>query len=154
VYLPSSTNWYDFWTGKLIAGGQTIEAAAPIETLPLYIKAGSIVPMGPYLQYATEKAADPIELRIYPGADAEFVLYEDENETYNYEKGYYSTIAMKWNEAEKTLTIGDRIGEFPGMLKDRTFRVVFVGAKNGVGVEPSTKFQEVGYSGKEVKIKK
>jgi alpha-D-xyloside xylohydrolase len=154
VYLPKSTNWYDFWTGKLIAGGQTIDAAAPIETIPLYIKAGSIVPMGPYLQYATEKAADPIELRVYPGANAEFVLYEDENDNYNYEQGKYSTIAINWNEAEKALTINNRKGEFPGMLKDRTFRVVFVGGKNGVGIEPAKQAQEVTYSGKEVKIKK
>jgi alpha-D-xyloside xylohydrolase len=154
VYLPKSANWYDFWTGKLIPGGQTIVAAAPIETLPLYIKAGSIVPMGPYLQYATEKVADPIELRIYTGADANFVLYEDENDNYNYEQGKYATIAMNWNEAEKTLTIGDRKGDFPGMLKERTFRVVWVSAKNGTGIEPAQIAEEVHYSGKEVKIKK
>src|SRR5665648_242653 len=154
VYLPKAANWYDFWTGKLITGGQTIEAAAPIETLPLYIKAGSIVPMGPYLQYATEKVADPIELRIYTGANADFVLYEDENDTYNYEQGKYATIAMNWNDAEKTLTIKDRKGDFPGMLKDRTFRVVLVNAKNGTGVEPAKQAVEIKYSGKEVKIKK
>ena len=154
VYLPKSANWYDFWTGKLIAGGQTIDAAAPIETLPLYIKAGSIVPMGPYLQYATEKTADPIELRIYTGADAEFVLYEDENDTYNYEKGNYATIALNWNEANKTLTINDRKGEFPGMLADRTFRIVYVSTANGKGIEPSTNAQTVKYSGKEISIKK
>jgi len=154
VYLPKSTNWYDFWTGKLIAGGQTIDAAATIETLPLYIKAGSIVPMGPYLQYATEKVADPIELRIYTGANADFVLYEDENDTYNYEQGKFATIAMSWNEAEKTLTIKDRKGDFPGMLKDRTFRVVWVTPKNGIGVEPAKLAETVQYSGKEVRISK
>jgi alpha-D-xyloside xylohydrolase len=154
VYLPKSAAWYDFWTGKLIPGGQTIEAAAPIETLPLYIKAGSIVPMGPYLQYATEKVADPIELRVYTGANADFVLYEDENDTYNYEKGKYATIAMNWNEADKTLTIKDRKGDFPGMLKDRTFRVVWVTTKNGTGIEPAKQAVEIKYSGQEVKIKK
>jgi len=154
VYLPKSVNWYDFWTGKLITGGQTIDAAAPIETLPLYIKAGSIVPMGPYLQYATEKVADPIELRIYTGANADFVLYEDENDTYNYEQGKYATIAMNWNDAEKTLTIKDRKGDFPGMLKDRTFRIVLVNAKNGKGIEPAKLADEVKYSGKEIKFKK
>lgn len=154
VYLPKSTNWYDFWTGKLIPGGQTIEAGAAIETLPLYIKAGSIVPMGPYLQYATEKVADPIELRIYTGADADFVLYEDENDTYNYTQGKYSTIAINWNEASKTLTIKDRKGEFPGMLKDRSFRVVWVTPKNGNGVEPAKTAEPVQYSGKEVSITK
>lgn len=154
VYLPKSASWYDFWTGKLIKGGQTIDAAAPIETIPLYIKAGSIVPMGPYLQYATEKVADPIELRIYTGADAEFVIYEDENDTYNYEQGKYATIALSWNEAEKTLTIKDRKGNFPGMLEKRTFHVVWVNGKNGSGIEPSKQFEAVEYSGKEIKVKK
>ena len=154
VYLPKSANWYDFWTGKLIPGGQTIEAGAAIETLPLYIKAGSIVPMGPYLQYATEKVADPIELRVYTGADADFVLYEDENDTYNYTKGNYSTIAINWNEASKTLTIKDRKGEFPGMLKNRSFRVVWVTPKNGNGVEPAKTAETVQYSGKEISISK
>ena len=154
VYLPKSASWYDFWTGKLIPGGQTIDAAAPIETIPLYIKAGSIVPMGPYLQYATEKAADPIELRVYTGANADFVLYEDENDTYNYEKGSYSTIAMNWNEADKTLILSDRKGEFPGMLKDRTFRVVWVTPKNGTGIEPAKQAETIQYSGKEIKIKR
>jgi alpha-D-xyloside xylohydrolase len=154
VYLPKAANWYDFWTGKLIPGGQTIEAGAAIETLPLYIKAGSIVPMGPYLQYATEKVADPIELRVYTGADADFVLYEDENDTYNYTKGNYSTIAINWNEASKTLTIKDRKGEFPGMLKNRSFRVVWVTPKNGNGVEPAKTAETVQYSGKEISISK
>jgi len=154
IYLPKSANWYDFWTGKLISGGQTIDAAAPIETLPLYIKAGSIVPMGPYLQYATEKVADPIEVRVYTGADADFVLYEDENDTYNYEQGKFSTIALNWNEASKTLTIKDRKGEFPGMLKDRTFRIVYVNTTNGKGIEPAAKAQTVKYSGQEISIRK
>ena len=154
VYLPKLANWYDFWTGKVIKGGKSIEAAAPIETLPLYIKAGSIVPMGPYLQYATEKAADPIEIRIYTGTNAEFVLYEDENDTYNYEQGKYSTITMNWNESEKTFTIKDRKGEFPGMLKDRTFRIVWVNTNNGTGIAPATKAETVNYSGQEIVISK
>ena len=154
VYLPKMANWYDFWTGKLITGGQTIDADAPIETIPLYIRAGSIIPMGPYLQYATEKAADPIEIRIYTGADAKFVLYEDENDTYNYESGKYSTIAMNWNEAEKTFTINDRNGKFPGMLEKRTFKIVLVNSNNGTGVEPAKKAEIVEYNGKEIKIKK
>jgi alpha-D-xyloside xylohydrolase len=152
VYLPKSADWYDFWTGKLTKGGQTVDAPAPIETIPLYIKAGSIVPMGPYLQYATEKPADPIEIRVYMGASAEFVLYEDENDTYNYEKGKYSTIVLNWNEPEKTLRIGSREKDFPGMLKDRTFRIVWVSTKNGIGIEPSKQAETVQYSGKELAI--
>jgi alpha-D-xyloside xylohydrolase len=154
VYLPKMANWYDFWTGKLITGGQTIDADAPIETIPLYVRAGSIIPMGPYLQYATEKAADPIEIRIYAGADAKFVLYEDENDTYNYESGKYSTIAMNWNETEKTFTITDRNGKFPGMLEKRTFKIVWVNSNNGTGVEPAKKAVIVEYNGKEIKVKK
>jgi alpha-D-xyloside xylohydrolase len=154
VYLPKSSDWYDFWTGKLIPGGQTIDAAAPIEIIPLYIKAGSILPMGPYLQYATEKVADPIEIRVYTGADATFALYEDENDTYNYEQGKYSTIQMNWNEKSKTFTISERKGDFPGMLKDRTFQIVWVTDKNGTGIAPAKKAETVNYSGKEVRIKK
>jgi alpha-D-xyloside xylohydrolase len=154
VYLPKSTQWYDFWTGKQIAGGNTIDAKATIETLPLYIKAGSIVPMGPYLQYATEKVADPIELRIYPGTDADFVIYEDENDTYNYEKGAYATIPLHWNEAKQTLTIGYRQGEFAGMLKERTFNVVWVTPNNGTGIEPAKSVKAVHYSGSEVNVKR
>jgi alpha-D-xyloside xylohydrolase len=154
VYLPKGSGWYDFWTGKVIPGGQTIDAAAPIETIPLFVKAGSIVPMGPYLQYATEKASDPIEIRVYPGADATFILYEDENDTYNYESGKYSTIAMIWNEAEKTLTIKDRNGEFPGMLQKRTFNIVWVKNNNGTGLDPSKNAQIIEYSGKEIIIRK
>ena len=143
VYLPKQTTWYDFWTGKTIDGGQTIKADAPIETMPLYVKAGSIVPMGPYVQYATEKPADPIELRIYPGADGSFTIYEDENDNYNYEKGMYSTITLHWNDKTKTLTIDGRKGSFPGMLKTRTFKVVLVKENHGAGVEPCEKADKI-----------
>ncbi len=154
VYLPAGTDWFDFWTGELLKGGQTIDAAAPIEKLPLYIKAGSIVPMGPYLQYACEKQADPVDLRVYTGNNAEFIIYEDENDNYNYEKGKYALIPVSWNEADKTLTIKDRKGNFPGMLTERRFRVVFVSPGYGVGVEPDIEATEVVYTGKELKFNK
>jgi len=154
VYLPESTVWYDFWTGKTLKGGQTIVAQAPIETIPLYIKAGSIVPMGSFLQYATEKPADVIELRIYPGADGKFVIYEDENDTYNYEKGQYATIDFQWNDKSKTLTVGDRKGNFKGMLNERKFNIVLVKPGVGTGVEISTIFDKsVTYSGKKILVK-
>jgi alpha-D-xyloside xylohydrolase len=133
VYLPSNTTWVDFWTGSTQAGGQTIIADAPTDHLPLYVPAGSILPMGPVMQYATEKQADPIELRVYRGADGSFTLYEDENDNYDYEKGVYATIPMTWQDSTKTLTIGARQGLFPGMLQTRTFRVVFVGPGHGTG---------------------
>jgi alpha-D-xyloside xylohydrolase len=135
VYLPAGTSWIDFWTGEKLKGGSTITADAPIEKMPLMIKAGSIVPMGPFLQYSTEKAADPIELRIYPGASGDFTLYEDENDNYNYEKGVYSTIAFHWDDAKRQLTIDARNGEFPGMLMARSFQVVVVSKSHGTGVE-------------------
>ena len=138
VYLPKAANWYDFWTGKTLTGGQTINASAPIETIPLFVKAGSIVPMGPFLQFATEKPADPIELRIYPGADGQFTIYEDENDNYNYEKGQHATIQFTWNDAKKKLTVSERKGGFPGMLKERTFNIVLVKKNHGTGVDISS----------------
>ena len=154
IYLPKSTNWYDFWTGKLIKGGQTIDAAAPVETIPLYIKAGSVIPMGPFLQYATEKPADPLEIRIYPGADGSFILYEDENDTYNYEKGAFSTISFKWDDARRQVTVGKRNGEFPGILKKRTFQIIIVDKNKGIGTGITEKPDKtVQYTGEEQVIK-
>ncbi len=153
IYLPKGTDWFDFWTGKNLAGGQTIDAPAPIETLPLFVRAGSIVPMGPFLQYATEKPAGQIELRIYTGADGEFTFYEDESDTYNYEKGVYATIPMRWDEKKNTLSIGDRRGKFPGMPEERTFHVVWVGERHGIGLEPESRVDAtVSYDGKKVEV--
>jgi alpha-D-xyloside xylohydrolase len=155
VYLPKGANWYDFWTGMIFMGGQTLKANAPIETLPLFVRAGSIVPMGPFLQYATEKPADPIELRVYPGADGEFTLYEDENDNYNYEKGSFATIPIRWDEKKNTLTIDDRHGKFPGMVKHRTFRVIWVGNRHGTGLAPENRVDAtVSYDGKHIDIKR
>jgi alpha-D-xyloside xylohydrolase len=134
VYLPKSALWYDFWTGEKFPGGQTIDAPAPIETIPLFIRAGSIVPMGPFLQYATEKAADPLEIRIYPGANGTFTLYEDENDNYNYEKGSLATIAFQWNDATRTFSVGKRQGSYPGMINERTFNIIVVGTSQTTGV--------------------
>ena len=135
VYLPAASVWHDFWTGKTFDGDTTIITDAPIDKIPLFIKAGAIVPMGPFLQFSTEKPADPIELRIYPGADGQFTLYEDENDNDNYEKGSYATITFIWNDLHKTLTISDRQGRFPGMLKTRTFNIVLVKDNHGIGIE-------------------
>jgi len=133
VYLPNAT-WYDFWTGQKHSGGRTIDAAAPLDRIPLSVRAGSIIPMGPELQYATEKPADPIELRVYRGANGAFTLYEDENDGYDYEKGVRATILVQWNEATQTLAIGERQGRFPGMLESRTFQIVFVSENHGAGI--------------------
>jgi len=147
LYLPQAT-WFDFWTGAVQAGGRAIDAPAPIERMPLFIRAGSILPLGPELEWASQKPADPLELRVYRGADGTFTLYEDEGDTYNYEKGQFATIPLSWDDAKQVLTIGDRKGDFPGMLRDRTFRVVFVGASHGVGIDIEAKPDRIAkYSG-------
>lgn len=152
VYLPKGTEWFDFWTGKQFEGGQKVDADASYETMPLFIRAGSVIPMGPFIQYATEKS-DPVEIRIYPGANGEFTLYEDENDNYDYEKGFYSNIEFKWNDATHTLTIGKRRGTFPGMLNTRTFDVVIVSPDHGTGVGVTERTDKVvKYAGAEKKI--
>jgi alpha-D-xyloside xylohydrolase len=151
LYLPDA-RWYDFWSGERVQGPKIFDAASPLDRMPLYIRAGSILPLGPEIHWSTEKPADPIELRIYRGADGAFTLYEDENDNYNYEKGAYSTIPFDWNEAKRTLTIGDRQGHFPGMLAERTFNVVFVEQNHGTGVEPQAVDKVVRYSGKQLTV--
>jgi alpha-D-xyloside xylohydrolase len=152
VYLPGA-EWYDFWSGTTVKGPSTVAAPTPIGRLPLYVRAGSIVPMGPEVEWSTQKPADPIEVRVYRGADGSFTLYEDENDNYNYEKGVYATILFHWDEARKTLTIGDRKGEFPGMLTSRTFRIVFAGEKHGAGINPEDKPDKVvQYAGKQIDV--
>jgi len=139
VYLPRAT-WYDFWTGEKVdasQGGKRIQADAPLDKLPLFVRAGSIVPMGPKMEWTTEKPSDPIELRIYPGADGDFTLYEDENDGYAYEKGAHATIALHWDDAAHTLTLGARQGTFPGMLPEHTFRIVVVKSDHGAGIAPT-----------------
>lgn len=133
MYLPAGSSWYDFWTGASLKGGQSIHASAPLEAMPLYVRAGSIIPMAPELQYTSEKPEDPIELRIYRGANGSFELYEDDGLSYAYEKGDYATIPITWNDATGALSIGERKGSFPGMLKQRTFQLVTVGVGHGVG---------------------
>ena len=153
VYLPAGTSWVDFWTGETLAGSKTVTANAPVNILPLYVRAGSIVPFGPVVQYATEKPADPIELRVYRGADGEFTLYEDEGDSYNYEKGVSATIPFAWNESKQTLTIGKRSGKFPGMMKERTIQVIFVSPGHGIGLGAEKKPDTVvHYAGKAVVI--
>jgi alpha-D-xyloside xylohydrolase len=151
TYLPAGADWYDFWTNERLAGGREANRQCPLDLLPLYVRAGSIVPMGPVMQYATEKPEAPYEIRIYPGADASFRLYEDDNETYNYEKGEYSTCELAWNETQKTLTVSDRKGTFPGMVRSRQLRVVL--AKPGLNTGTAEGFSEaktVTYTGEKL----
>lgn len=153
VYLPKTTTWYDFWTGKQFDGGQTIKAPAPQDRLPLFVKAGSIVPMGKLVQYTSEKSMDTLEIRVYKGADGAFSLYEDEGDNYNYEKGSFTVIPFKWNEKNKTLTIGSLQGSYPGYLKKRVFNIVFVGEGNGIGCGEGLIKKEIVYTGNVIILK-
>jgi alpha-D-xyloside xylohydrolase len=142
LYLPKA-KWYDFWTGIAVEGGRAVDSPASLERIPLFIRAGSILPMGPDLEFSTEKPADPIELRIYRGADGDFTLYEDENDSYNYEKGAHAEIPLHWDDAKQVLTIGDRVGTFPGMLGKRMFGVVLVDENHGAGIAPSEHVERI-----------
>ncbi|MFA9390343.1 MAG: TIM-barrel domain-containing protein [Prolixibacteraceae bacterium] len=154
LYLPEGADWIDFWTGEKLEGGQNIKKETPIDIIPLYIKTGSILPIGPKVQYAEEKKWNNLEIRVYKGANGEFSLYEDENDNYNYEKGAFSTIAFNWNDKNNTLTINDRKGSFPGMLTDRKFSIILVSINKAIGMETVEKYDKVvSYSGKKVVIK-
>lgn len=154
TYLPAGTDWYDFWTGEKISGGNKVMKLTPLDIIPLYVKAGSIIPVGPSVQYAEEKNWDNLEIRIYPGANGQFVLYEDENDNYNYEKELYSTITFNWDDSKKTLIIGDRKGSFPGMLESRKFNIVLVTVNKAGGentVDQPDKI--IIYRGNKLKVK-
>lgn len=138
VYLPGNTGWYELFKGEHLTGGQTVEASAPLSTMPIFVREGSIIPFGPGITYASEKPADPLTLFIYTGSDGSFTLYEDEGVNYNYENGAYSLIPISWNEADHTLTIGERQGEFEGMLKERTINVIMVSEKKPVKLDFET----------------
>jgi len=141
-YLPKGATWYDFWTGKYYAGGQDVTLETSLDRVPMFVRAGSILPLGPEMQYVGEKAWDNLELRLYPGADGQFTLYEDEGDNYNYEKGQYATIAFHWNNKTRTLTIDERKGNYPGMLTKRQFTIV----------TPDGKQKVVEYSGQKVLV--
>lgn len=154
VYLPRGAKWIDFWTGEESVGGRSKTVPGPMDAVPIHVRAGSIVPMGPRVEYASEKPADPIELRVYPGASGAFELYEDENDGYAYEKGVYATIPIRWNENTQSLTFGRRAGAFPGMLKKRTFRVVWVRPGRGVGLASALADKVVEYDGRPVSVRR
>ncbi|HLP04403.1 MAG TPA: TIM-barrel domain-containing protein [Paludibacter sp.] len=150
VYLPKGADWYDFWTGKKVNGGQTVQKEVSLDIIPLYLKAGSILPLGSKVQYATQKKWDRLEIRIYEGANGEFTLYEDENDNYNYEKGSCSTISFFWDEKQKTLTIGKRSGNFTGMLQSREFNIVLVSENKGLAPAPE---KSIKYTGDKITVK-
>ena len=152
VYLPEGS-WYDFYSGEYLKGSRTITASAPYERMPLYVRGGSIIPFGPEMEWSDEKPADNIRLYVYTGADADFTLYEDDGLTYSYEKGAFATIPIHWDEASKTLTVGDRKGTFPGMLENRIFHVVAVTPGSPAGYDPDAEGTVIEYVGKAVSLK-
>jgi len=154
VYLPKSVKWFDFWTGKQYDGSQSIKTSAPLDKIPLFVKAGSIIPMGKFIQYAGQKSADTLEIRVYKGADGKLDLYEDEGDNYNYEKGKYTVIPFRWDEHRQTLTIGEKEGNFPGSLIRRTFNIVLVSESDGFGTIESATKKGVVYEGKTIDFKR
>ena len=155
VYLPQyKAGWYDFWTGQRMLGGQVIEYPVTLEHIPLFVKAGTILPLGTPCQYSEEAVDKSWEIRVYPGADGHYTIYEDEGSNYNYEKGNYSLIRLEWKDAANELVIYPKEGTYPGMCEKRTMKLIKVNNQNGVGVEMENATQkEIEYSGKKVKIK-
>ena len=152
VYFPKG-GWYDIYTGEYIQGSQTQVVPAPYERIPLFARAGSIIPYGPEIEWSGEKPADDICLYVYSGADVDFTLYEDDGLTYGYEKGKFSTIPISWDEASGTLTIGARQGTFPGALEKRSFRVVLVDPSHPVPYDPDASGQPVSYEGSSISLR-
>ena len=142
VYLPAGTDWYDFWTNKVEKGGEEIMRPCPIQEMPVYVKAGSILPWGQDVQHSGKALWDGIEIRIYPGADGTFSLYEDEGDGYGYERGQYATTTFRWDDANRQLTLCDRQGSYKGMSKNRTFHIVVVNGEK----------KTIDYQGKEMRI--
>ena len=142
-YLPKGAEWYDFWTNKRMKGGQNVTIETSLDRVPMFVRAGSILPLGPEMQYVGEKSWDNLEVRVYPGADGTFTLYEDEGDNYNYEKGQFATILFQWNDRTRTLTIGSRQGSYKGMLLNRQFIIAM----------PDGQTKQVSYDGNELAVK-
>jgi alpha-D-xyloside xylohydrolase len=146
VYLPSGTGWYDFRAETWFPGGATVEAPAPLEAMPVFARAGAIVPMSPVMQYADEVRDAPYEIRVYRGADGAFPLYEDEGDNYNYESGRFSIVMLRWSELDGELIIAARAGEFEGMVRSRPLHIVFI-SENG------RRSCSVVYTGEEIRVR-
>jgi alpha-D-xyloside xylohydrolase len=152
TYLPQGGDWYDFWTNERLRGGTDVSRDVPLDIMPLYARAGAILPLGPLQQYATEKPDAPYEIRVYPGANGQFTIYEDDNETYAYEKDRRATYDLSWNDGRRTLTIGARQGSFPGMVATRQLQIVVVKPGMAGGTNPLPESRSVTYTGKPMKV--
>jgi len=154
VYLPKGKGWYDFNSGVYFDGGQTVDAAAPLLRMPMFVKEGAILPYGPDIQYTAQKSDEPTTILVYTGANGSFNLYEDEGVNYNYEKGHCSNIKLTYDEASKTLTIGKRNGTFEGMQQARQFKVVFIEkGKPSIQKLDITSGKIIDYSGDELTVR-
>jgi alpha-D-xyloside xylohydrolase len=154
VYLPDGTGWYDFWTDAYHSGGQTIEVNATLDTMPLFVRAGSIIPVGPSRQHVADLPNAPIELHVYGGRNGRFLLYDDEGDNYNYETGEFATIPIHWEDKASRLTLGNRSGQYPGMAEDREFHIVLhtqLPATNGTAKRITR--QQIIYTGEAIEIK-
>ena len=152
LYLPPAAAWYDFWTGERLHGGQQILAKAPLDRIPLYVPAGAILPLGPEREYAAQTPGAPIELRIYPGADGSFTLYQDQGDGYQYEKGAHTTIGLRWQDTTHTLRLDAREGSFDGMPAQITFQIVLVAPGMGAGPTASSPLRTVTYTGQSMQV--
>lgn len=133
VYLPAGCGWYDFWTGEHHEGGQTMSVDAPLERIPVFVREDSILPLGPEVQHSGESVAGPLELRVYAGSDGALDLYDDAGDGYGYEDGELSATPLRWDDAERVLSVGGREGSFPGMAPTRRLHPVAVGGGVGTG---------------------
>ncbi len=152
-YLPKGAVWYDFWTGQRYKGGQDVTFETTLDRVPMFVRAGSILPLGPEMQYVGEKPWDDLEIRVYPGADGSFTLYEDEGDGYDYEKGKYTEIPFTWDDRARRLTIGPRQGSYEGMLPSRQFRIVLVTPGSHSAAQPAPASQTITYAGEQLTVK-
>ncbi|MBN2806604.1 MAG: DUF5110 domain-containing protein, partial [Prolixibacteraceae bacterium] len=153
VALPEGNQWFDFWSGKTYEGGSALKMPVGLYHIPVFVKQGSIIPLSTFTENALDSLNAPLEIRIYGGADASFVLYEDENDGKAYQQGVFSTITFSYTEKNKTLSIGSPEGTYPGMPLQREFRLVLVSESNGIGTSYSEQAQSVSYTGKKAKVK-
>ena len=153
IYFPATNGWYDFYTGKFVKGGQTLNIDAPYEQIPLFVRTGAIIPFGPDIQHTQANDNSNVTIYVYKGNDGAFTIYEDQGTNNNYEKGEYSTIPLTYNEATSTLTIGERKGSYEGMPATRNFEIVVVSQENPIGYDVNRKGKKVKYNGKTQKIK-
>ena len=153
VYLPRGCDWYDFWTGERHMGGQWIQAAAPLERIPLFVRSGAILPLGPEVAHMDEDPHGPLEVRIYPGSDGSFDLYEDDGDGYAYEQGKFAITTLAWEDATSTLRVGRRDGDFALRAGSRTLGAVRVGAGVGVAGGPTEASATVEWTGEPVALR-